>query len=114
MNNLLITTRLDPSRIVQSTELLKRIGLDFEVIWGYEKTNLPPNLRRLVVAPEAEGRIDKDGKQQGLTEGEIAVALTHLKALKHIIDTKEDGVIFEDDFRLWHEGDIQPEQVNKH
>ena len=103
MRILLITTRLDAQRVVQSTELLKQIGFTPEYVWGIEKTGLNPFVNDFLIAPEAGD----------LTAGERAVALSHLLALRKIIDSDERGaVVVEDDFRLWHEGEIRPQQVS--
>lgn len=103
MKYYLITTRLSTQRIVQSTELLAKIGVHWEPVWGYEKHNIPKDIYNMCLAPEAGS----------LTEGEKAVALSHLKALRKVIDSNEPGIIIEDDFRLWHEGKVTHSMVRE-
>jgi GR25 family glycosyltransferase involved in LPS biosynthesis len=104
MRIILITTRLDAKRVIQSTELLKEIGFEPDYLWGAEKTSLGEFVQNFLVAPEAND----------LTDGEKAVAISHLLALRKVIDSDERGaIIVEDDFRLWHEGNVTPEMVHK-
>jgi GR25 family glycosyltransferase involved in LPS biosynthesis len=82
-------------------KLLKEIGVKPILIWGLEKDNITKEIKDVVVDPGGGG----------LTKGEIAVALSHAKALRWVVENNCDAIIIEDDFRLWHEGGITANMI---
>jgi hypothetical protein len=128
MQHLLITTRLNQERLQRSLHLLKEIDPDIQpvLIWGIEKNSLDPAIREIVFCPSTDRKyesyemvsqedpnINFNAKKQvaGLSVGEDAVALSHARAIRHVVKTQKPAIILEDDFRLWVEGGVTADMV---
>lgn len=106
MKVFLICTRMCDERIFRSMHLLNEIlcgEIKPEIVWGFEKNNLTDELVNTVIHPSG----------MGLTKGEMAVALSHAKCLRNIIECGEPAIILEDDFRLWVEGGVVASDVKR-